>query len=190
MGGPNVGSILVAVKGGSRGGTPGQRQIPANGAPNTNPRLIQRLCLLPRENTHGMCWNIPLPILGGATFFKCWHTGFPCFAEFPRKGLHIHPSKVATNKVASAMSNFWYPAPAADLRSTSWGGGYILDMTSFLSAVVDADLDFLSKGKCFFAPAVKARTHTVGFLGIVPLQTIILIAPLAFKTLFPGIGLH
>ena len=44
-GGTDGGSILGTVKG-SGGVTPGQLLIPENGAPNTNPLLIQRLRLL------------------------------------------------------------------------------------------------------------------------------------------------
>ena len=79
--GTNGGSSLGAGRGSGSGGTPKQRRIPADGAPNPNPRLIQNLCLLSGDNTRGMCCNIALPVLGGAAFCNQWHMGFTCFAE-------------------------------------------------------------------------------------------------------------
>ena len=70
-GGKNGGSSLRAGRGGDDGGTPGQRRILSDGAPNTNPRQIHRLLLLLGEKTNVMCWNIALPIPGDVAFFKC-----------------------------------------------------------------------------------------------------------------------
>ena len=54
---------------------------------------------------------------------------------------------LVADKVASSMATFWDPTTAADLMSTSRGDEAKLAPPSFLSEVLDADLDFLGKGK-------------------------------------------
>ena len=107
----NGSSNLSAGRGG--GGTPRQRRIPANEAPYPNPNPIQRLCLMPDENTFRMCQNISLSILGGAAFCKLYHAGFTRFTEFPRKGFHVHPLTSLIDKEAVAMATVRGPVPAS-----------------------------------------------------------------------------
>ena len=54
-----------------------------NGEAIANLRHIQRLRLISRENTRGMCREVALPTLGGVTFCKRWHMGYACFRDCP-----------------------------------------------------------------------------------------------------------
>ena len=60
----------------------------------SNPRPIQRMHLLPGENTRDICREVSLPTLGGVAFCKRWHLGYGCFEDCPRAASHIHPPGV------------------------------------------------------------------------------------------------
>ena len=70
---------------------------------NANPWPIQRLRLLPGENTQGMYREVALPTLGGVAFCKRWHLGYACFRDCPRAASHVHPPVVVVDEVAAAM---------------------------------------------------------------------------------------
>ena len=69
----------------------------------SNLRPIQRLRLLPDENTRGICREEALPTLGGVAFCKRWHLGYGCFGYCPRGASHIHPPVSVVDKVAAAL---------------------------------------------------------------------------------------
>ena len=62
----------VRAEGTSQGGAPvaprGRRREERGGQAVSNPRPIQRLRLLPGENTWGICREVALPTLGGVAF--------------------------------------------------------------------------------------------------------------------------
>ena len=97
---------VVGIGGGASGvGAPtGQSLGGTDGDPCPNACPIQRLRLLLRENTQGVCQNAALPILGGVEFCKRWHMGLSCFREFPKKGSHVQPSVAVVEKFAQAMT--------------------------------------------------------------------------------------
>ena len=77
--GPAIGGPMGSDLGVGRGGgapPPGQCRVLLDGNPCPNPHHIHLLCLLPGENTHDICQNVALPILGGAELCKHWHVGF------------------------------------------------------------------------------------------------------------------
>ena len=81
-----------------------------------NPRPIQRLRLLPGENTRGMCREVAFPTLGGVTFCKRWHLGHTCFRDCPRRASHTHPPVAIVDTVAALMEEdrtARAPVPAA-----------------------------------------------------------------------------
>ena len=112
----NGGFNLGAWRGGGRVITLRQCCIPADGNPDSRPRPIQRLRLLPVQNTRGICRKIYLSILGGAALCKLWHMGFRCFKEPPGKGSPIHSLELVIDKVAATMFTSQAPAPAAGVN--------------------------------------------------------------------------
>ena len=73
----------------------GRRREDCSGEVIANPRPIQRLSLLPEENTRGICREVALPTLGGVAFCKRWHLGYVCFGDCPRSASHVHPPGVS-----------------------------------------------------------------------------------------------
>ena len=69
-----------------------------------NPRTIQRLRLLPGENTRGICREVALLTLGGVALCKRWHLGYACFGDCPRAASHIHSPVAVVDEVAAAMT--------------------------------------------------------------------------------------
>ena len=70
----------------------------------SNPRPIQRLHLLPGENTRGICREVALPTLGGVAFCKRWHLGYGCFGDCPRAASHIQPPVLVVDKVVAELT--------------------------------------------------------------------------------------
>ena len=82
----------------------GRRREDRSGEVITNSRPIQRLRLLPGENTRGMCREVALPTLGGVDFCKRWHLGYACFKDFPRAASHVHLPVAVVDEVAAVMT--------------------------------------------------------------------------------------
>ena len=82
----------------------GRRRKDRSGEAIANPRPIQRLRLLPGENTRGICRDLALPTLGGVAFCNRWHLGYACFGDFPRAASHIHPPVSVVDEVAAALT--------------------------------------------------------------------------------------
>ena len=70
----------------------------------SNPRPIQRLSLLPGENTRGICREVALPTLGGVAFCKMWNLGYGCFGDCPQAASHIHPPVSVVDEVAAELT--------------------------------------------------------------------------------------
>ena len=94
------------------GRAPGSDRIPGratgsdrrDGDQVPNLRPIQRLRLLPSENTRGVLRNTPLPTINGSVFCKRFHLGMVCFAGCPRAASHVHPAIDVVDAVASALT--------------------------------------------------------------------------------------
>ena len=57
----------------------GRRRNDCNNEVITNPRPIERLCIVSGVNTRGVYRAVALPNLGGFAFYKRWHMGYTCF---------------------------------------------------------------------------------------------------------------
>ena len=82
----------------------GRRREDRSGEALANLRPIQRLRLLPGENTRGMCREVDLPTLGGVALCKRWYLEYACFGDCPRAALHVHPPVAVVDEVAAAMT--------------------------------------------------------------------------------------
>ena len=60
----------------------------------------------------GVCWNVVLPIVGGAELCKRWHMGGTCFLECPGKGSHIRHMSGIVDKLSEVMATARAPPPA------------------------------------------------------------------------------
>ena len=50
-----------------------------------------------------MCWDVVLPTLGSAAFYKRWHMGYTYFGDCPWAASHFHPAGAIVNNVAAVM---------------------------------------------------------------------------------------
>ena len=93
-----------------------RRRKERGGQAVSNPRPIQRLRLLPGENTRGICREVALPTLGEVAFCKRWHLRYGCFGDCPRAASHIHPPVSVVDEVAAAFRQ--------EIFDPAWQGRY------------------------------------------------------------------
>ena len=91
-------------RGGALAAPRARRREDRSKATIANPRPIHRLCLLPGENTRGICREIAFPTLRGVAFCKRWNLGYACFGDCPRAASRIHLPVSVVDEVAAAMT--------------------------------------------------------------------------------------
>ena len=96
------GPVIPSRAGGPPGGTP--RGNGHDGDPVPNLRPIQRLRLLPGENTRGVLRNVTLPTINGCVLCKRFHLDLMCYTGCIRARYHVHPPVTVVDFVASALT--------------------------------------------------------------------------------------